>query len=139
MSALGRRGVAIIEAPVFDDPRGSLTVTDADALPFVPARMFVVYAVPSEQVRGEHAHRRCQQILTCVHGSLHVGWDDGEHRGEVVLDSPSRSLYMPNRVWGSQYAFTSDAVLLVLASLPYDSDDYIRRYDEFIARYGGGN
>src|SRR5829696_4713969 len=133
MSSLGRRGVRIIEAPVFSDLRGSLTVSDSDALPFVPARMFTVYDVPSEQVRGEHAHRRCQQVLTCLHGSLQVLWDDGVHRGEVVLDSPARSLYMPARVWGSQSAFTSDAVLLVLASLPYDSDDYVRSYDEFMA------
>jgi UDP-2-acetamido-3-amino-2,3-dideoxy-glucuronate N-acetyltransferase len=137
MSSLGRRGVRIIEAPVFSDLRGSLTVTDSSALPFAPARMFVVYAVPSDQVRGEHAHRRCQQVLTCLHGSLQVSWDDGRHRGEVVLDSPSRSLYVPALVWGTQYAFTSDAVLLVLASLPYDSDDYIRSYHEFIAEFGG--
>jgi UDP-2-acetamido-3-amino-2,3-dideoxy-glucuronate N-acetyltransferase len=138
VAPLGRRGVRLIEAPVFSDPRGSLTVTDSDALPFVPARMFTVYAVPSEQVRGEHAHRRCEQVLTCLHGSVRVLWDDGDQRGEVVLDRPQRSLYLPARVWGAQHSFSDDAALLVLASLPYDSADYVRSYDEFVAEFGGG-
>jgi dTDP-4-dehydrorhamnose 3,5-epimerase-like enzyme len=133
---LGRRGVRILDAPVFQDLRGSLTVTDAATLPFVPARIFTVYDVPSKEVRGEHAHRRCEQILTCVHGSVRVLWDDGRHRGEVELSGPSRSLYVPARVWGSQYAFVDDAVLVVLASLPYDPDDYIRTYEEFVQECG---
>ena len=127
----------ILDAPVFNDLRGSLTVTEAVTLPFTPARMFTVYDVPSKEVRGEHAHRRCEQILTCVHGSIRVLWDDGRHRGEVELSSPARSLYVPARVWGSQYSFVGDAVLVVLASLPYDPDDYIRTYEEFVAECGG--
>jgi hypothetical protein len=30
------------------------------------------------------------------------------------------------------YDFSSDAVLLVLASEPYQEEDYIRNYDEFL-------
>jgi UDP-2-acetamido-3-amino-2,3-dideoxy-glucuronate N-acetyltransferase len=134
---LGRRGVRIIDAPVFNDLRGALTVTDTAALPFTPARIFTVFAVPSKEVRGEHAHRECGQILTCLHGSLKVVWDDGRFRGEVELADPTRSLYMPPRVWGTQYAFEDDAVLLVLASLPYDAADYIRTYEEFLEECGG--
>ena len=36
-------------------------------------------------------------------------------------------------IWSTQYAFTRDAVLLVLASERYDSSDYIRDYNEFQA------
>jgi acetyltransferase-like isoleucine patch superfamily enzyme/dTDP-4-dehydrorhamnose 3,5-epimerase-like enzyme len=128
---LGRRGVRIIESGTFADLRGSLSVLDYDSLPFTPARMFTVFSVPSKEVRGEHAHRRCEQLLTCVSGSVRVLWDDGLHRGEVVLDRPGTSMYMPAMVWGSQYRF-ENATLVVLASLPYDSDDYIRTYDEFM-------
>jgi hypothetical protein len=38
--------------------------------------------------------------------------------------------------WGSQFHYSSGAVLLVLASHPYDAGDYIRDYDEFIAAKG---
>ena len=133
---MGRRGVRLITAPVFRDLRGMLTVTETDALPFVPARFFVVYGVPSKEVRGEHAHRVCDQLLTCVHGSVRVLWDDGVDRGEVELSDPSHSLLLPAKVWGSQYHFVDDAVMHVAASHPYDADDYIRTYDEFLAECG---
>jgi UDP-2-acetamido-3-amino-2,3-dideoxy-glucuronate N-acetyltransferase len=43
-------------------------------------------------------------------------------------------------VWGIQYKFSHDALLLVLASDKYAPDDYIRDYDEFVsllAQQGG--
>jgi hypothetical protein len=36
-------------------------------------------------------------------------------------------------VWGSQYNYSSDAVLLVFASHEYDAGDYIRDYDDYLA------
>jgi hypothetical protein len=39
-------------------------------------------------------------------------------------------------VWGIQYKFSSDAVLLVFASHEYDPADYIRNYSEFLAERG---
>jgi len=59
--------------------------------------------------------------------------DDGTRREEIVLDSPTRGLYMPALTWGTQYNYSPDALLLVLASDPYDADDYIHDYDEFCA------
>lgn len=38
---------------------------------------------------------------------------------------------MPPMIWGTQYRYTRDAVVLVFASHLYDSDDYIRTYDAF--------
>jgi UDP-2-acetamido-3-amino-2,3-dideoxy-glucuronate N-acetyltransferase len=36
-------------------------------------------------------------------------------------------------VWGVQYKYSSDAVLLVFASDFYDPSDYIRDYSDFLA------
>jgi hypothetical protein len=58
--------------------------------------------------------------------------DDGRRRAEVVLDRPNLGLYLPPMVWGIQYKYTRDAVLLVLASDGYDARDYIREYEEFM-------
>lgn len=128
----GKRGVRLYESATYLDLRGSLSVIEASQLPFVPARFFTVYDVPSKEVRGEHAHRSCAQLLTCMRGSVRVLWDDGDERGEVLLDRPSRTMLLPALVWGSQFGFSSDAVLHVAASLPYDADDYIRTYGEFL-------
>jgi UDP-2-acetamido-3-amino-2,3-dideoxy-glucuronate N-acetyltransferase len=58
--------------------------------------------------------------------------DDGSVREEVRLDSPDLGLHIPPMIWGTQWRYTRDAVLLVLASHPYDADDYIREYEEFL-------
>lgn len=128
------RGVRLHHLPRFDDLRGSLSVGDfKQDLPFVPRRYFVVFDVPSEETRGEHAHLRCHQFLVCVHGSVRVLADDGEHRTEVVLDSPGKGLHLPPMTWGTQYRYSRDAVLLVFASEPYDADEYVRDYSRFKA------
>ena len=116
------------------DIRGSLVATEFDSsFPFAPERFFVVYDVPSRDVRGEHAHRRCEQFLVCVKGAVRAIVDDGASRREFLLDSPDLGLHMPAMTWGTQYAYSPDAVLAVFASLPYDPDDYIRTYAEFKA------
>ena len=101
-------------------------------LPFVPRRCFFVYAVPNNKIRGEHAHKKCEQFLVAISGSVSVVIDNGSKRDEVVLDSPSKGLYMTPCTWGIQYKFSSDAVLCVYASHEYDSHDYIREYTDFL-------
>ena len=129
----GARLIALNRA---EDMRGRLAAMEFSSLPFSPARAFTVFGVPSAEIRGEHAHRVCHQLLVCVNGSLAVLVDDGSERGEVVLDDPAVGLYLPPLIWGSQFGYSADAVLVVLASHPYDGSDYIRDYDEFRALVG---
>ncbi len=86
----------------------------------------------SEHIRGEHAHRTLHQILICLTGRCNVVTDDGSSRHELVLDSPMKGLHIPPMVWSTQYKFSRDASLLVLASDYYDSAEYIRDYYEFL-------
>ncbi|PZS32655.1 MAG: isomerase [Pseudonocardiales bacterium] len=128
------RGVTLSRTTRAEDMRGSLAaITFADQVPFAPARMFTVFGVPSREVRGTHAHRLCEQYLVCLAGSMTCIADDGVNREQFVLDDSSKALYLPAMTWGTQYRYSRDAVLLVLASHPYDSGDYIRDYDEFLA------
>lgn len=121
------------------DLRGSLAAVElASGLPFVPQRFFAVFGVPSKEVRGEHAHRVCAQALVCLHGSVRCIVDDGTNRREVRLESPDRALYMPPMTWGTQYSYSEDAVLGVFASHPYDPDDYIREYEQFLNEVRAG-
>ena len=114
------------------DERGGLTVGEMPAeVPFSPARYFAVFDVPSQELRGEHAHKRCQQFLICLHGSCRVLLDDGEQRCEVTLDRPDVGVFMPEMIWGTQYRYSPDAVLLVFASRTYEAKDYLRTYEEF--------
>ncbi|EIL98455.1 WxcM-like protein [Rhodanobacter thiooxydans LCS2] len=92
----------------------------------------MVFGVPNAEVRGEHAHRTCHQFLICAHGSCSVVADDGHTRSEFELDDPSVGLHLPPLIWGIQYKYSHDAVLLVFASEFYDASEYIRTYGEFI-------
>ena len=115
------------------DMRGDLTVGEFPRdIPFDPKRYFLVFNVSSEKTRGEHAHYKCHQFLICVKGSCALVVDDGKSRCEVLLDSPDRGVHIPPMIWGIQYKYTSDAVLLVFTSDYYDPDDYIRNYSDFI-------
>jgi len=127
------KGVGIYKLPVIEDVRGSLSFAEVEQfLPFEPKRYFLVYNVKSNEIRGEHAHRRLHQFLVCVKGFCSVVVDDGENREEYKLNSPEIAVLIPPMVWGIQYKYSSDAVLMVLASERYDESEYIRNYDEFI-------
>lgn len=138
--ATGVGGVTVHELPHFEDMRGSLSVGEFErSVPFLPKRYFLVFDVPSREIRGEHAHRQCQQFLICVRGSCAVVADDGRNRCEYVLDRPTLGIYLPAMTWGTQYKYSSDAVLLVFASDYYDAADYIRDYGEFAALVDAGS
>ena len=128
------RGVTLHKMKEAADIRGSLSVGEFERdIPFVPARYFLVYGVPTAETRGEHAHHKCHQFLLAIKGSVQVVAFDGTNREDFVLDSATIGLYLPPMTWGIQYKYSSDAVLLVFASHHYDHADYIRSYDDYVA------
>ena len=134
------QGVQLYHLPLVKDLRGTLTVAQEGAgLPFLPKRYFLVYEVPSKEVRGEHAHIICDQYLVCIKGTCSVVVDDGKNRAEVLLDRPNLGLYVPAMVWATEYKYSPDAVLMVLASEVYEAADYIRDYDQFLERVKGSS
>lgn len=126
-------GVTLHRMPRVADMRGNLTVGEFEkSVPFSVRRYFMVFDVPSMETRGEHAHKQCHQFLICVAGRCALLADDGVNRQEFLLDQPDMGIHLPPMVWGVQYKYSPDAVLLVFASDYYDSDDYIRNYSEFL-------
>jgi UDP-2-acetamido-3-amino-2,3-dideoxy-glucuronate N-acetyltransferase len=138
-------GVAWLRLPTHVDMRGALIACEfSKELPFEPRRVFLVHSVPTENVRGEHAHRECHQVLFCLKGSVRVLADDGQNRQEFLLDQPSLGLHLPPMTWGTQFRYSADSTLLVFASHEYSATDYIRTYEKFLderraARTGRGD
>ena len=131
--------VTVYRMPLITDVRGSLSFGQIDThVPFVFKRYFVIFDVLSRKVRGEHAHKKLHQFIICLKGSCSVFLDDGINRSALTLDRPDVGLHLPPMVWAAQYNYTPDAVLLVLASDPYDAEDYIRDYEEFLALVANG-
>ena len=120
------------------DDRGQLIALEENAdIPFCIKRVYYMYDTKEGVRRGFHAHRKLEQILVCVSGSCKVLLDNGRERKEVFLEKPYEGLYVSSGMWREMYDFSPDAVLLVLASEPYDESDYIRDYDQFLAEIAG--
>ena len=114
------------------DERGQLIALEEEKeIPFAIKRVYYMYDAGAGVRRGFHSHRTLEQILICIHGSCKILLDDGTERADVSLDKPYEGIYVGPNMWREMYDFSSDAVLLVLASQIYDESDYIRDYDQF--------
>lgn len=115
------------------DERGQLVAIEENReVPFKIKRIYYMYDTTEDVIRGKHAHKSLQQILICVHGSCKIRLDDGYETKIVVLDNPKEGLLVSSVMWREMFDFSSDAVLMVLASELYDESDYIRDYNEFL-------
>lgn len=115
------------------DERGKLVVIEgAQAIPFEIKRVFYIYDSDSTVVRGQHANRESEFVLINVAGKSKVRITDGKEEFVVELDKPMMGVYIPKMIWKDMYDFSSDSVLLVLASTHYDGNEYIRSYDNYL-------
>ena len=126
----------IIPFRQFVDSRGKLTVGQfPDQLPFTPVRFFVIAGVSENVSRGQHAHKSNQQILVCLSGSLTVKLHDGDRWQEYNLRPNGEGILVPALHFGELSNFTIQTTLLVLASEPYDENEYIHDLQEFLSLF----
>ncbi|MEG2234557.1 MAG: FdtA/QdtA family cupin domain-containing protein [Oscillospiraceae bacterium] len=126
--------VKMLEFPQRGDSRGHLVVIEGMTdIPFDIKRVFYIYGSELDVVRGQHANRKTKFVLINVSGTSKVKVKDGKGN-EVVfcLNRPHTGIYLPTMIWKDMYDFSSDSVLLVLASEHYNAAEYIRDYDVFV-------
>ncbi|WP_370675588.1 FdtA/QdtA family cupin domain-containing protein [Pleomorphomonas sp. PLEO] len=129
--------LAITVLPKRADPRGNLTfIEGGHHVPFDIKRIFYLYDVPTAEGRGAHAHKELHQFLVCLSGSFDVATDDGYEKRTIHLNRPWQGLHIPPMIWASEVNFDPGSVCLVLASMHYEEDDYIRDYDAFLTARG---
>ena len=123
----------IIELPQILDARGNLSfVQNYTHIPFEIKRTYWLYDVPGGESRGAHAHKDLSQLIVAASGSFRVTLDDGKCKRSYFLNRPYQGLYVKPGMWRDLEDFSSGAVCMVLASEVYQTEDYIRDYDEFI-------
>mgnify|MGYP002780353701 CR=1 FL=1 len=130
---------SLLTLPRIESPSGSLTpVYGGEHVPFQIARVYYLYDVPGGASRGGHAHVELEQLIVAASGSFEVILDDGTTRRTVFLNRPYQGLYVTPMIWRELVNFSSGGICMVLASTPYAEVDYIRAYDDFLARRRGG-
>ena len=123
----------LIDLPKITTRQGNITAVEgAKDIPFDIARVYYLYDVPGGESRGGHAHKELQQLIVSVMGSFDVVLDGGQKKKTVTLNRAYYGLYVPRMIWRELENFSSGGICLVLASIPYDENDYIRDYDIFL-------
>jgi hypothetical protein len=116
------------------DPRGNLTVAEQfKDLPFGISRVYWTYDIPTDAERGGHAHIHCRELIIALSGSFTVTLDNGSQRKPYMLTRPYEGLFVDTGIWRTLENFSSGAVCLVLAEDPFDVNDYIYDYDQYLA------
>lgn len=122
-----------VRFPPLGDDRGSLVAIEANKfVPFDIKRVYYIYGTREGVVRGLHAHKALKQVMICITGSCQVKLDNGILTETVLLKSPTQGIYVEGLIWREMSKFSSDCVLLVIASEHYDESDYIRDYQIFL-------
>ncbi len=125
---------ALIEFPKIPDDRGNLSfIEQLNHLPFEIARAYWIYDVPGGESRGSHAYQEMEECIIALSGSFDVLVDDGMAQKMVTLNRAYYGLYIPKMIWRRMHNFSTNSVALVLASLPYNPDDYIRDYKKYLS------
>ena len=126
--------VSVLDFGAIGDERGLITICEGEQdIPFIPKRVFYIYKSKNDIVRGRHANRITDFVLINVSGHSKVKIMDGKGN-EIVysLNRPNPGIYIPHMIWKEMYDFTEDSVLMVLTNEYYDSEEYIRSFDDFI-------
>jgi dTDP-4-dehydrorhamnose 3,5-epimerase-like enzyme len=129
------RNCRIIELPrIVDSKDGIISVAEARRhIPFDIRRVYYIYGLNYfHSIRGLHAHRKLEQALFCINGSVRIDLDDGWQQTSMKLDRPNMGLYLGVELWHKMGDFAQNCILLVLASDYFDESDYIRSYEEFL-------
>jgi len=127
--------IKLIDIRTIIDNGGYLSLVENKYdIPFDTKRIYYIYNVPNNEVRGKHAHKKNKQLLICLNGMVTVKCDDGKGgKKNFTLDSHRKGLYIPELIWDEQtYISNKDNVmLLVLSSVKYTPSDYIHDYEQF--------
>lgn len=128
------KDVRLLQFSQNGDARGHMVVVEGlQHVPFEIKRIFYSYGAERNAVRGKHSNRKSEFVMVCVAGSCKILVKDGKgNEEEYCLDKPNVGLYLPKLVWKEMYDFSEDCVLLVLSSEHYDSEEYIRDYEQLV-------
>jgi len=116
--------------------QGVLRVFEFAKIPFSVRRVFTIDGAQAGARRGQHAHKACNQLISCVRGQVKLVCDDGSERVEIELSPTTKSVLVPAGIWAEQEYIMNGSVIVVFCDQSYDEGDYIRDYEDFLTWKG---
>ena len=125
-------GVELIELPKILDKRGNLSFFEnSNQIPFDIKRTYWIYDVPGGELRGSHAFKKSHEFIIALSGSFDIVLHDGNNEKKYSLNRSYHGLYVPNLLWRRLENFSTNSLALLVSSISYDGDDYIRDFEQF--------
>lgn len=123
----------LINLKYFDDKNSTLIAIEKQVnCPFEVKRIFYIFDIPKNTIRGEHANLNSEFFFIALKGECKIKIDNGKEQKNFILNNPKQGLYMDKMLWKQMYDFSKDCILLVLSNTLYDTNEYIRDYNEFL-------
>lgn len=122
----------IIHLPKILDSRGNLAFFEnSNQIPFRISRTYWIYDVPGGEVRGSHAFKEQSEFIVALSGSFEVILHDGHNEFQFSLSRSYYGLFIPKMFWRRIENFSTNSLALIVSDRAFDSNDYIRDFDEF--------
>jgi uncharacterized RmlC-like cupin family protein len=122
----------IISFPKVTDQRGNLSFIESENhIPFKIERCHWIYDVPGGEKRGGHAYKENQEFIVALSGSFDVIINNGKEEKTYHLNRSYYGLYIPAMIWRQMENFSTNSLALVLSSISYDIEDYVRELSLF--------
>jgi len=124
--------IKLISLSKLKDRRGSLVYLESRReIPFSIKRIYYIFGNKLGISRGFHAHKKLNQVVICIKGNCKIILDNGIRRERVRLNNPTKGLLINKMIWREMHDFTSDCILLIIASEYFVKNDYISNYQNF--------
>lgn len=128
-----------LRLPKIEDARGNLSFIEhgeRGQCPFEIERVYWIYDVPAGRERHGRALRRTDELIVAMSGSFAVELTGADgRRSTTLLNRGDVALLVPHGTWRRLTEFSTNAVAMVLASGPWDENEYIYDYETFTETY----
>ncbi len=123
--------IKVIEVSMINDQSSNILVLESGSQFFFNLKRIFTVISKEKTVRGNHAHKKCSQILHCIKGEVEVFCSNTINEKRFLLNKKSKALFIPPGFWSYQNYNKQSSILNVLCDLNYDESDYIRNFIDY--------
>ena len=101
-------------------------------IPFIVKRIFLIYG-NKNFVRGDHAHKKCSQLLVPVSGKIEIICENKKRKFKKILNYRLKEGHLIKpKTWCKIKFLTNNSILMVFCDQEYQFRDYIEKYNDFL-------